>query len=133
MAFAVIETTPGEGMSIDVCLGGHPAGIVCHADRSVDLLGAPGTLLGIVPPTLSTTTHRLRPGDVVLFYTDGVTDAPGDEAMSDDELSTWLCDHRDLSPEEIGHALRHELARRRPDGLRDDVATVVMRVLGDRN
>ena len=133
VAFAVIETTPGDGVSIEVCLGGHPAGIVCHADRSVERLGAPGTLLGIVPPALSTTTHRLLPGDVVLFYTDGVTDAPGDEAMSEDELSAWLCEYRDLSPEQIGHALRHELARRRPNGLRDDVASVIMRVCGNRN
>ena len=39
------------------------------------MIGAPGTLLGIVDdPNFSADTTRLDPGDVVVFYTDGATD-----------------------------------------------------------
>ena len=82
----------------------------------------------MLPPSVTTTSHRLGPGDLALFYTDGVTRLPGSEAMAADDLSTWLCDQRDRPTEQIGRALRDELARRRPGGFRDDIATVVLRV-----
>ena len=127
VAFAALEVD-GNGYRLDVCLGGHPPGLLCHPDGSVESLGEPGTLLGMLPPSVTTTSHRLGPGDLALFYTDGVTDSPGAEAMAADDLSTWLCDQRDRPTEQIGRALRDELARRRPGGFRDDIATVVLRV-----
>ena len=127
VAFAALAVD-GNGYRLDVCLGGHPPGLLCHPDGSVESLGEPGTLLGMLPPSVTTTSHRLGPGDLALFYTDGVTDSPGAEAMAADDLSTWLCDQRDRPTEQIGRALRDELARRRPGGFRDDIATVVLRV-----
>jgi sigma-B regulation protein RsbU (phosphoserine phosphatase) len=128
VAFAALSMRKPHGAELEVCLGGHPPGFVCHADLTVEPLGEPGTLLGLYSPTLTTTTHRLRAGDIVMLYTDGVTDAPRGEAMSEDELAAWLCDHRELPPREIAAALRTELMSRRPDGLRDDVATIILKI-----
>ncbi len=127
VAFALVEAD-GHGFRLDVCLGGHPPGLLSRPDGSIESLGQPGTLLGMLPPSVTTTTHRLEPGDLALFYTDGVTDSPGVEAMAADDLSTWLCDQQDRPTEQIGQALRDELTRRRPGGFRDDIATVVLRV-----
>ncbi|MGI9054053.1 MAG: SpoIIE family protein phosphatase [Ilumatobacteraceae bacterium] len=127
VAFAMLSAEP-PGFLLDVSLGGHPPGLVCHADGGIEELGLPGSLLGLFPPNLTTSSHRLLPDDVMMFYTDGVTDAPEDEAMPDTELATWLCQHRDRSPSEIGKDLREELLRRRPAGLRDDVAIIVAKV-----
>jgi len=127
VAFAMLSTEP-PGFLLEVSLGGHPPGLVCHADGKIEELGVPGSLLGLFPPTLTTTSHHLAPDDVMMFYTDGVTDAPEGEAMPDTELAKWLCAHREQPPSEIGRELREELLRRRPSGLRDDVAIIVARV-----
>ena len=128
VAFGALTVDAARGPVLELSLGGHPPGFVCHADRSIDVLGQPGTLLGLFPPTLTATSHQLRSGDVVILYTDGVTDAPQDEAMAEEELGEWLCAHRDLSPAEIAAELRAELMARRPAGLRDDVATIILKV-----
>ncbi|MGI9031770.1 MAG: SpoIIE family protein phosphatase [Ilumatobacteraceae bacterium] len=128
VAFAALSNDDPSAPVLEVCLGGHPPGLVCHPDHSIEVLGEAGTLLGLYPPTLTTTEHQLGSGDVVMFYTDGVTDAPGGGAMSEDELAQWLCARRDLKLPQIAGELRAELARRRPGGLRDDVATILLRV-----
>ncbi len=128
VAFGALTVGEPGGPVLELSLGGHPPGFVCHADRSIDVLGEPGTLLGLFPPTLTATTHQLRSGDVLIFYTDGVTDAPRDEAMGEDELGEWLCAHHELPPARIAAELRAELMSRRPGGLRDDVATIILKV-----
>ena len=61
---------------LTVAVGGHPAPIVLRADGSVETAGAGGTLIGLVDdPRLAETTTELAPGDAVLLYTDGVTEA----------------------------------------------------------
>ena len=61
---------------LTVAVGGHPAPIVLRADGSVETAGAGGTLIGLVDdPSLTETTTELAPGDAVLLYTDGVTEA----------------------------------------------------------
>ncbi|MGH9269849.1 MAG: SpoIIE family protein phosphatase, partial [Ilumatobacteraceae bacterium] len=128
VAFGALSVGEPEGPVLELSLGGHPPGFVCHADQSIDVLGEPGTLLGLFPPTLTASSHQLRTGDVAIFYTDGVTDAPSDEAMGEDELGEWLCAHRDLPLAQIAAELRAELMARRPAGLRDDVAVIILKV-----
>jgi PAS domain-containing protein len=61
---------------IEVACGGHPAPVVLRADGSVEEVGAAGTLLGLVPdPDLADVATELRPGDTVVAYTDGLTEA----------------------------------------------------------
>jgi phosphoserine phosphatase RsbU/P len=128
VAFGALSVGETGEATLEVALGGHPPGFACHVDGSIEPLGQPGTLLGLYPPTLTATTHQLRSGDLLIFYTDGVTDAPHDEAMPEEELAQWLCQHRELSPRQIAAELRTDLMARRPEGLRDDVATIILKV-----
>ncbi|WP_143447895.1 histidine kinase N-terminal 7TM domain-containing protein [Kineosporia sp. R_H_3] len=69
---------PGEvtGVRLTISLGGHPAPFVRRADGSVFAVGEPGTVLGLLPEvSVHETVVDLAPGDVLLAYTDGVTEA----------------------------------------------------------
>jgi serine phosphatase RsbU (regulator of sigma subunit)/PAS domain-containing protein len=61
---------------LTVACGGHPAPMVLRADGTVEEVGVAGTLLGMVDkPELEDRSTQLRPGDAVVSYTDGLTDA----------------------------------------------------------
>jgi serine phosphatase RsbU (regulator of sigma subunit) len=85
--------------------GGHNYPLVYHtATGRVEPLSAQGIVLGIVPePRFEQRAVRLDHGDVVCFYTDGVTEAmnPRRQLFDEDRLSEVLrrCHH--LEPEEI--------------------------------
>jgi PAS domain S-box-containing protein len=66
----------GDRNELTVAVGGHPAPLLARADGRVEELGNQGTLLGLVDdPKLEDVTTELAPGDTVLLYTDGVTEA----------------------------------------------------------
>jgi PAS domain S-box-containing protein len=66
----------GHGVRVTVALGGHPAPLVRRGDGAVFAVGRPGTALGLLPEvSISETVVDLAPGDVLLAYTDGVTEA----------------------------------------------------------
>ena len=57
-------------------VGGHPLPLVLRADGGVEQVGHPGTMLGVLPePELADHTADLAPGDALILYTDGLTDA----------------------------------------------------------
>jgi phosphoserine phosphatase RsbU/P len=64
---------------------GHPAPLLCKAGGDICEIEAPsGCLLGIDRPcpSLSDYSLCLQPGDTLLFYTDGVTEASSSKASS---------------------------------------------------
>lgn len=126
LAYAVLDTA-ADPPSLAVALAGHPQAILVGADGAVRDVGRHGTLLGAIPPVLATERCTVGPGDLVAFYTDGITDAPGGAALDHRELRSWLAQHARQPLPAIGDALHAELLRRRPRGLSDDVALVLLR------
>ncbi len=62
--------------SVRICSAGHPLALVRRADGRVKAVGQPGTVLGLLPdPDLYDTRQLLRPGDSMVLFTDGVTEA----------------------------------------------------------
>lgn len=58
---------------------GHPAGIVIRPDGTLDRLDEGGLLLGVEPGAIyQSGTRTFAPGDVLLLYSDGVTDVLND-------------------------------------------------------
>lgn len=66
----------GERVVGQLCTAGHPPAMVRRASGDVEPLGVAGTLLGIQEDvTLYDVTFDLGPGDLLLLYTDGATEA----------------------------------------------------------
>ena len=64
-----------SGFRFTVAAGGHPLPVVHRANGHCETVGEPGTLLGGLVESRSTTVATdLRPGDTVVLYTDGITD-----------------------------------------------------------
>jgi PAS domain S-box-containing protein len=129
VAFAQLDRN-GDGTRITVASGGHPLPLVLRADGRVDSVGTPGSLLGIMPdPQLSDDSVRLEPGDAIVLYTDGVTDAHAPErVLSPADLAGMLRECAGLGAAAI--AERVERSATEPAGAepRDDVAILVLRV-----
>ncbi|GAB1821238.1 SpoIIE family protein phosphatase [Herbidospora sp. RD11066] len=69
-----------RGGVIDLAVAGHPAPLLLRADGVVEEVDARGTLLGALKSgllTLRTATIDLAPGDLLLLYSDGITEAFG--------------------------------------------------------
>jgi len=125
-----------DWVEVELASGGHPPALVLRDDESVTVLdAATGTLLGLLPEIdLPTLNVRLNPGDALVFYTDGVTearDAKG-EPFGQDRLVARLttCAGRSAA----GIARRIELAAlTHSPKAADDMAIGVVRATGRRD
>jgi phosphoserine phosphatase RsbU/P len=114
--------------------GGHPAPLLIRANGTADYQAAPGsTLIGVFDDAAYTaTTIRLSPGDTLLLYTDGLTDARtgtprgryGDEALH--ALASNLAPTSATTAIAAISALLDDLG----DGLDDDTAVLALSVPG---
>jgi PAS domain S-box-containing protein len=67
------------GVSVELTSGGHPLPLLVDRDEAVRSVGREGLVLGAVEGgRWSDFRFMLGPGETLLFYTDGATDAPGE-------------------------------------------------------
>ena len=126
-------TVDPDGVTITLVNGGHPPGIVLrHAPRSgddVEWLDVPGTLVGVYPdPELVEAGVRLAPGDALLLYTDGVTEARGpDGFFGPERLASLVASFADRSADTVADGVLDAVSGFQDGKLRDDVALLVIR------
>ena len=73
--FLLLDEVP-EGHRLRAATGGHPLPMCRRADGSIETLGYPGSFLGMAETAqISEFATLLRPGDMVVLYTDGVSEA----------------------------------------------------------
>jgi serine phosphatase RsbU (regulator of sigma subunit) len=128
--YATVSSRDG-GWQLATTAAGHPLPIVATAEGTRPV-GRYGTLLGVFDAvSTTTTTVALHPGDVVVFYTDGLTDLPPPHGITATELVGLIRQLRDAgSAGGIADAIHRSLLERVPDRARqDDVALLVLRVL----
>jgi sigma-B regulation protein RsbU (phosphoserine phosphatase) len=113
---------------LDLALGGHPQPLLRRRDGTVIAIGQQGTLLGMVEPALTEATTVLQPGDTLILYTDGLTDAPNGEAVPIAEVMELLGRDGDEPIEDLADHIRTLKRRRRPRGSADDTALLILRV-----
>ena len=111
-------------------IAGNPLPLVVRAGGVVEELGGAGTLLGAVPnPVLSDYRADLEPGDAVLLYTDGLTDAYApDRILSQEELAAALQRTAGGNATEIAAQMQDVALDGRDRGPRDDITILVLRV-----
>jgi PAS domain S-box-containing protein len=131
VAYARLQPDPDAGtIDLRICLGGHPPALLVAANGDVTTVGLPGTLLGMFSDVrLREQRTKLRPGEILLMYTDGLADESGSlAAMSEPDLARLLAAHRDLTAEQIAEQLESGVRSQPQSALRDDIAFLVLRV-----
>jgi serine phosphatase RsbU (regulator of sigma subunit) len=116
------------GMHATLCCAGHPAPMVVRASGAVESVGARGTVLGWREDArLPEVRFDLAPGDSLVLYTDGVTEArTTGAAYGHDGLEKLL--RGAAGDDAAGIAARVDRAAARAGARRDDVAVLVGRV-----
>ncbi|MFC5288531.1 PP2C family protein-serine/threonine phosphatase [Actinokineospora guangxiensis] len=130
-AYATFRAT-NRGVAGRLCLAGHPHQLILRADGGVEPAGRPGSLLGVFPDvTLVDVRFRLAPGDALLLFTDGATEARPPEPvdghrpmLGEDGLARVLAACAGMTAEEIVVRLA-EHNHKQPT---DDTALLVLRV-----
>jgi PAS domain S-box-containing protein len=130
---AALERREG-GFRAVLASGGHPHPVLVRAGGAAEEVEVRGTLLGVQPdPPLEEVALELDPGDVLISYTDGVTDARdargtrfGEERLLAAVDAAVSAGARDA--ESLAGALDATVRDFEDEGRRDDRAILVLRV-----
>jgi sigma-B regulation protein RsbU (phosphoserine phosphatase) len=118
------------GVRMSVCCAGHVPPIVVRANRKVERVGWPGTLLGLFPGIrLLEETVQLQRGDMIVAFTDGVTEATRNgEEFGEERAEEILSACVGTSATEAVSTLLDEVLRFGGQRSRDDIAILALRV-----
>jgi integral membrane sensor domain MASE1 len=130
VAFARLEQNGSRGVSATFSNGGHPLPLVLRSEGTVEAIGSHGTLLGVAPdPTLGDAQVELRPGDALMLYTDGLTDAYAPKVnLTQADLAAALESCHGLPAVEIARELGQAVLVSDGTAPRDDIALLVLRI-----
>ncbi len=106
--------------------GGHPPALLRHADGRTELLGPTGPLLGaIASADYDERAADLSEGDLVVLYTDGVTEARrGNKFFGEERLRDSLSDGG--SAQSVADRVLGDVRRFVRGDIRDDVAVLAV-------
>jgi PAS domain S-box-containing protein len=114
---------------LTVASGGHPLPLVLQGDGQVREACVPGTLLGLVERIeLEDRFTDLEPGDTLVLYTDGLSEAHAPQELWDaPELARILGGLRGRSPQALADGLLECAVPDTAGALRDDIAILALR------
>ena len=126
--FVLLDQVP-EGHRLTMATGGHPLPLCRRADGSVATLGRPGSFLGMEETaSVSESAAMLSPGDTVVLYTDGVTEAhQGDAFFGEAGIAEVLAASAGLTAQAAADAVVAAALAFQHGPARDDIAVVVIR------
>ena len=129
--FAILEPHTGRLLYANA---GHPAGVLIRSRRgkeSIDLLRPTGMALGVSDEARWRQKEaRLVPGDVLVLYTDGITEANNTKGVffEEERLIETVLENANGSAQEIMDALVEAVQRFiGPVHRQDDIAMIVVR------
>lgn len=118
----------GDGLVVVAGSGGHAPPLIVRADGTVVDLPCRGPLLGVFEGAAFVTGEaRLRPGDVLVLYTDGVTEARRDrEEFGDERLRDLLASCAGQPASDIAGVVEDAVLDHQSRVARDDIAVLVV-------
>ena len=116
-----------DGWRLDLAGGGHPPALLLRDGRAEAVLVG-GSLLGLFPDaTVEEISMRLAPDDLLVFFTDGVTEARrGREFFGDDRLRDGVA--MSGTADQLADSLLAEVLDFQGGRAADDIAVLVLRV-----
>lgn len=117
-----------QGVRMHLSCGGHPLPLVLRRSGAVEPVGRLGTLLGAdVDPVLHDVTVDLAPGELVVLYTDGVTEvrAGREEIFGHRDLARLLEECAGFTPDAVAQCVQDAVLDAAGGRPRDDIAILV--------
>jgi serine phosphatase RsbU (regulator of sigma subunit) len=131
---AFLKLTPSRsGVAVELASGGHPPIVIARASGETEEIQPTGPLVGLLPSiSLKDAQVSLGPDDVLVVYTDGITEARRDgELFGIDRVKELVSNYRQYSADRIAHELvvaAKEYSDQTHDA--DDAAVVVIKAAG---
>ncbi|HVF04837.1 MAG TPA: SpoIIE family protein phosphatase [Frankiaceae bacterium] len=128
---AMLRLREGDGWTASVSAGGHPLPYLLRPGDAPREVGAPGSLIGLLPEArFGDVDVALLPGDALVLYTDGVTEArAGEEFYGAERLEAAILRYAGTAAS-LAHGVADEALTFQLGVPRDDIAVVVLRVPG---
>ena len=130
VVLARLRRGSGGSLRLTVASGGHPLPLRITGNEAVATVGRPGHLLGVLDtPKFHDTSIELREMDVLVFYTDGMTEARrGGDAFGEKRVGSVLAASRGESAALIAEGLVDRVVEFQGGLPQDDIAVVVVKV-----
>lgn len=128
------EEAPGERVKLTLARAGHPPPLLLR-DGSIEEIGEPGKAIGVFHELDLEDHHtHLVPGDILVLYTDGVTEArsPDGSFFGEERLRSLLYSCAGLDASATAKRIRDAVLEHKGGSPSDDVAILIMHVTGDR-
>ncbi|MDX6198805.1 MAG: hypothetical protein QOJ79_1956 [Actinomycetota bacterium] len=127
-ALGIVRSDPA-GLRVRLSSAGHPPPVLVDAGGQARFVGRSGTLLGVVADIeLSEDEIVLTPGEVLVFYTDGVTERRhGMDMFGDSRLLDAVRAAAGRGADVIAGHLESDVRRFGTGPSRDDLAVLVIR------
>jgi GAF domain-containing protein len=122
----------GSQTRATVSSGGHPLPLVLRADGSIEVVGSPGTIVGVFEnAVLVDQAVDLGLGDTLVLYTDGVTDERRDaDEFGEARLHEALSELTGAGAQRIADGLVEAVVAFRTGQPKDDIAILTIQVVG---
>lgn len=119
-----------RGAELSIACGGHPPPIIRRRDGTVEVATCTGPLLGIpVNLAFAEQSVALAPGDIVVLYTDGVTEAHHrNQALFGEERLIEVIGRADNDVDAVADDIVAAVTDYGPAEPRDDLAVVVVQI-----
>jgi len=124
LVLIALDRTTGNFQYVNA---GHNPPYLVHASGEIEQLSVGGLLLGMFPEaTYESATLKLQAGDVLVLYSDGVTEARNDDddEYGEERLTAFLAKNRGLDPEKLVESLIRTVNEFSKDGKPGDDVTV---------
>jgi PAS domain S-box-containing protein len=130
VVLAYVSAAEDGGLRVRMALGGHPPPLVLRANGAIEAPGTFGVLLGMIDdPLLHDSEFEVHPDDLMLLYTDGVTEAgPRDAPFGQRGLTALMRGLAGRTPEQIVDGVEQAVVGAQPGEPRDDIALLALTV-----
>jgi phosphoserine phosphatase RsbU/P len=129
LAMASVVKQPDGSLDVCLHLAGHDRAVLVRADGGTSFVGEGGTALGLLETITSPDAAvKLRPGDSLIFYTDGVTERRrGRELFGTTRLREAASPLAGYPADVMAARLRSITINFSVEEPRDDIAILVLR------